>query len=107
MKKAAASVAAPEALSFEQALDELDALVRRMESGELSLDDSMAAYRRGAELARICQGKLAQPAKSSVWRGLQGSHPSELKAIRKLCRGQLPDHPGHAAFRMGAARGAF
>lgn len=58
MKKVAA--AAPAALSFEQALDELDALVRRMESGELSLDDSIAAYRRGAELARICQGKLAQ-----------------------------------------------
>jgi exodeoxyribonuclease VII small subunit len=46
-------------LSFEQALDELDALVRRMEAGELSLDDSIAAYRRGAELARFCQAKLA------------------------------------------------
>jgi exodeoxyribonuclease VII small subunit len=46
-------------LTFEQALDELDALVRRMEAGELSLDDAVAAYRRGAELARHCQGKLA------------------------------------------------
>ena len=46
-------------LTFEQALDELDALVRRMEAGELSLDDALAAYRRGAELARHCQGKLA------------------------------------------------
>lgn len=46
-------------LTFEQALDELDALVRRMEAGELSLEDSIAAYRRGAELARYCQGKLA------------------------------------------------
>jgi len=46
-------------LSFEQALDELEALVRRMEAGELSLDDAMAAYRRGAELARHCQSKLA------------------------------------------------
>ncbi|MEP6608201.1 MAG: exodeoxyribonuclease VII small subunit [Burkholderiaceae bacterium] len=48
-----------ESISFEQALDELDALVRRMESGQLSLDDSIAAYRRGAELARFCQSKLA------------------------------------------------
>ena len=48
-----------EDLSFEQALDQLDQLVRRMESGELGLDDSIAAYRRGAELARFCQGKLA------------------------------------------------
>ncbi len=46
-------------LTFEQALDELDALVRRMEAGELSLDDAVAAYRRGAELAKHCQGKLA------------------------------------------------
>lgn len=51
--------AAPAAPSFEQALDELDALVRRMEAGQLSLDESIAAYRRGAELARFCQGKLA------------------------------------------------
>ncbi len=48
-----------ETLSFEQALEELDALVRRMESGQLGLDDSIAAYKRGAELARYCQAKLA------------------------------------------------
>ena len=46
--------------TFEQALDELDALVRRMEAGELTLDESIAAYRRGAELARYCQARLAQ-----------------------------------------------
>jgi exodeoxyribonuclease VII small subunit len=46
-------------LSFEQALEELDRLVRQMESGELSLDESIAAYRRGAQLAQHCQGKLA------------------------------------------------
>jgi len=46
-------------LSFEQALDELDTLVRKMESGELSLDDALASYRRGAELARHCQARLA------------------------------------------------
>ena len=46
-------------LSFEQALDELDTLVRKMETGELNLDEALASYRRGAELARHCQGKLA------------------------------------------------
>jgi exodeoxyribonuclease VII small subunit len=51
---------APATPTFEQALDELDTLVRRMESGELSLDESIAAYRRGAELARLCQARLAQ-----------------------------------------------
>jgi exodeoxyribonuclease VII small subunit len=46
--------------SFEQALDELDALVRQMESGQLGLDASIAAYRRGAELAAWCQARLAR-----------------------------------------------
>jgi exodeoxyribonuclease VII small subunit len=65
MKAPSAAAAPPvskdsdEPIAFEQALDELDALVRRMESGQLSLDDSIAAYRRGAELARFCQSKLA------------------------------------------------
>jgi exodeoxyribonuclease VII small subunit len=49
----------PEELTFEQALEELDALVRRMESGALGLDESIAAYRRGAELARYCQTRLS------------------------------------------------
>ena len=56
-KKSAAPV---DSLSFEQAMDELERLVRKMESGELALDESIAAYRRGAELARFCQGRLAQ-----------------------------------------------
>lgn len=48
-----------EDLTFEQALDQLDQLVRRMEAGDLGLDESIAAYRRGAELARFCQRRLA------------------------------------------------
>jgi len=57
MKKAAEPKPV-DALTFEEALEELDGLVRRMESGELGLDDSIAAYRRGAELARYCQTRL-------------------------------------------------
>jgi len=57
MKKQA-EAKAPEELTFEQALEELDELVRKMESGALGLDESIAAYRRGAELARYCQARL-------------------------------------------------
>jgi exodeoxyribonuclease VII small subunit len=53
------SPAPVDSLSFEQAMDELDQLVRKMEAGALSLDESIAAYRRGAELARFCQSRLA------------------------------------------------
>jgi len=46
-------------LTFERALEELEALVARMEDGRLPLEESLAAYQRGAELIRFCEGKLA------------------------------------------------
>ena len=45
---------------FETALAELEALVAAMEDGSLPLEQSLAAYRRGVELTRICQERLAQ-----------------------------------------------
>ncbi|NIE66003.1 exodeoxyribonuclease VII small subunit [Burkholderia sp. Ax-1719] len=57
---AASQTAAAEALpeSYEAALAELDALVARMEGGSLSLEESLAAYRRGAVLVKFCQQQL-------------------------------------------------
>jgi exodeoxyribonuclease VII small subunit len=45
-------------LTFEKALEELEALVGRMEDGKLPLEESLAAYQRGAELIRFCESKL-------------------------------------------------
>ena len=45
-------------LNFEQALAELEKIVARMESGDLSLEESLATHKRGLELARFCQQKL-------------------------------------------------
>lgn len=45
--------------AFENALAELEAIVARMEDGQLTLEQSLAAYKRGAELLRLCQGQLA------------------------------------------------
>lgn len=47
-------------LTFERALDELDGLVRAMEAGQLPLDEAIAAYQRGTELAQYCQSRLTQ-----------------------------------------------
>ncbi|GAB4124330.1 MAG: hypothetical protein Fur0040_06090 [Sideroxydans sp.] len=44
--------------TFEAAMSELDQLVADMESGKLSLEDSLVAYQRGAELLAFCRGKL-------------------------------------------------
>jgi exodeoxyribonuclease VII small subunit len=49
---------ASEALSFEKALAELERIVARMEQGELSLEQALAAHKRGLELARFCQQRL-------------------------------------------------
>ena len=44
--------------SFEQSLDELEALVERMESGDLTLEESLGAFERGVALTRACQQAL-------------------------------------------------
>lgn len=43
---------------FEKSLEELEALVERLESGDLSLDESLRQFKRGVELTRHCQGVL-------------------------------------------------
>lgn len=45
--------------SFEEALAELEAIVNAMEGGQLPLEQSLAAYKRGAELLQYCQTALA------------------------------------------------
>ncbi|WP_426173474.1 exodeoxyribonuclease VII small subunit [Massilia sp. TWR1-2-2] len=52
----AAAQLAPE--SFEQAMAELAQLVTRMESGQLPLEASVAAYARGSELVKYCAAQL-------------------------------------------------
>jgi exodeoxyribonuclease VII small subunit len=56
MPKKPASEAAP--ASFESAMAELDQLVAKMESGELPLEASVAAYKRGSELVQYCAAQL-------------------------------------------------
>ena len=43
---------------FESAMAELEQIVADMEAGKLSLEDSLAAYQRGAELLALCRSKL-------------------------------------------------
>lgn len=48
------------ALDFEQSLADLQALVERLENGELSLEDSLTAFEQGVRLTRDCQSALTQ-----------------------------------------------
>lgn len=45
-------------VSFEAALAELEAIVREMEAGQMPLEQSLAAYERGAALLKYCQEAL-------------------------------------------------
>ena len=55
MRKKEAASAEP---SFEKALAELESIVAKMEDGGLSLEQSLAAHKRGLELARLCRERL-------------------------------------------------
>ncbi len=55
----AKSRAATPPKDYESALAEIEAIVAEMESGQLPLDASLAAYKRGAELLNYCRQQLA------------------------------------------------
>jgi exodeoxyribonuclease VII small subunit len=60
MPKATSSVTAANAVApaYEEAMAELEALVERMESGGLPLDQLLSGYQRGAELLQVCRDRL-------------------------------------------------
>ena len=49
-----------ETLAFEKSLKELEALVAKMEQGNLSLEESLQHFERGIQLTRACQEALKQ-----------------------------------------------
>jgi exodeoxyribonuclease VII small subunit len=53
------------ALGFEEAMKELEKIVRDLESGQVKLDDAVKAYERGAALKQHCESKL-QEARTKV-----------------------------------------
>ena len=66
-------------LSFEDALEQLEAIVRTLESGEARLDDAIGAYERGIALKNHCEAKLSE-AKARVEKiAFAGSEPAGLE----------------------------
>jgi exodeoxyribonuclease VII small subunit len=64
-------------IDFEASLQELEALVERMEQGELSLEQSLKDFERGVALTRACQQAL-QEAEQKVQILMQKDEQSEL-----------------------------
>ncbi|MDE2271117.1 MAG: exodeoxyribonuclease VII small subunit [Xanthomonadaceae bacterium] len=71
--------ASPVAL-FEQSLGELEALVAKMEDGELNLEESLRSFERGIALYRSCQVALEQ-AEARVKLLLDPEHPESARAL--------------------------
>jgi len=47
-------------LKFEEALEKLEVMVRKMEEGNLTLDDSLHLFEEGMELTQFCENKLKE-----------------------------------------------
>lgn len=68
-----------EQLSFEAALRELEAIVGRLEQGEVDLEDSIALYERGQSLKQHCEQKLksAESRLEKIVTGPKGAERAE------------------------------
>ena len=60
MTNAPSDLPSADALSFEDALKELEQVVRHLEEGRLPLEEAIGAYARGAELKERCEALLSQ-----------------------------------------------
>ena len=61
---------------FEEAMQELESIVREMEMGELSLEDSFKKFEKGSDLAKVCADKLAEVEKKvKVLKGVSEDGP--------------------------------
>ena len=71
------------ALSFEDALNELEQIVRRLETGNAKLDEAIGAYERGALLKRHCEAKLreAQSRVEKIVIGADGTVTAEPQSL--------------------------
>ena len=47
-----------QAMSFEQAMTELESIVDRLETGDVALEESIEIYQRGSQLRALCEEKL-------------------------------------------------
>ncbi len=66
-------------LSFEDALEQLEAIVRTLESGEAKLDDAIGAYERGIALKTHCEKRLNEARARIEKIAFDGSEPAGLE----------------------------
>ena len=72
----------PDEPGFEALMAELEGIVERLEGGELSLEDSLAAFERGVELSRRADRRVADAERrvEQLVKGPQGDTTAPLSA---------------------------
>ena len=87
-------------LTYEQALGQLDATLRSLEEGQLSLEEAIAAVARGREYLQLCERKLQEarqrieslPVKEEPLPEDDAPHPATIADLRAE-RGRTPGEP--------------
>ena len=87
-------------LTYEQALEQLDATLRSLEEGKLSLEEAIAAVARGREYLQLCERKLEEarqrieslPVKDEPLPEDEAPHPATVADLRAE-RGRAPGEP--------------
>ncbi|MET1013000.1 MAG: exodeoxyribonuclease VII small subunit [Paenisporosarcina sp.] len=54
------------AVSFDQAIQELEDIVRQLEQGDVPLEDAISLYKKGMELSSVCHEKLQNAEKQLI-----------------------------------------
>lgn len=54
------------AVSFDQAIQELEDIVRQLEQGDVPLEDAISLYKKGMELSTVCHDKLQNAEKQLI-----------------------------------------
>jgi exodeoxyribonuclease VII small subunit len=73
-------------LKFEEAIADLEQVVEQLESGDLSLEDSLAAFEKGVGLVRYCNQKLSEVEKPSAT--ARRKTPSQANDFKNGCKAQ-------------------
>lgn len=92
-------------LSYEEALAQLDATLRSLEEGKLSLEEAIAAVARGREFLELCERKLEEarqrieslPVREDASADEEPPHPASIAELRTQ-RGGSPTPQGEIPF---------
>lgn len=96
----------PRALTYEEALAQLDATLRSLEEGKLSLEEAISAVARGREYLELCERKLEEarqrieslPVHEDSASDEEAPHPATVAELRAQRGGSSPEPQGEIPF---------